>query len=78
MTRAIEIMAQSVDRASAQLVELHERERETSTREVEAAATAAAAESAGPAAATAAIMRELPAAMPALVQFAQLAQGLAK
>lgn len=69
--RAIEVMCTAVDRAAAQLSELHERERDTSAREVEAAATATESATGMVSAA----LRELPAAMPAITAMAQIVRG---
>lgn len=72
--RAIEVMGAAVDRAAAQLAELSERERDASAREVEAMGreAEAAAASQTTAGAVATVLRELPAAAPALAQLAPL------
>lgn len=72
--KAMEVMSTSIDRAAEQLTELSLRERDASAREVEAANTAAEAASAqGTAGAVATVLRELPAAAPAIAQLAAMA-----
>lgn len=73
IVRAMEVMGASIDRAAEQLAELSEREREASAREVEAAT--AAADAAGPAGAVATVLRELPAAAPAIAQMAAMVRS---
>lgn len=72
--KAMEVMSTSMDRAAEQLAELSQRERDASAREVEAAESAAEAASAGgTAGAVATVLRELPAAAPAIAQLAAMA-----
>lgn len=72
--RALEVMSTTIDRAAEQLADLSQRERDASAREVEAAESAAEAASAGgTAGAVATVLRELPAAAPAIAQLAAMA-----
>lgn len=68
MEKAMGVLVQVVERASATLADLHDRERETAAKEVELATRVAEAEGGEGAAA---LVKELPALMPVMLQLVQ-------